>query len=78
MTSLNVLTHLCGSEHGRSEVDGSARLEVELELGLALPVAVRLRDNLALDVVCTKDRLLQFNLSQCLIKIEVTLEVALT
>ena len=63
-----VLTHLCGSKHGRAEIDGSARLEVELELGLTLPVAVWLGDNLALEVVGAEDRLLKFNLSQCLEK----------
>jgi hypothetical protein len=57
-------THLCGSQHGRAEVDGTSGLEVELELGLALPVSVRLRDHFAPNVVGPKDRLLKFNFSQ--------------
>jgi hypothetical protein len=55
---------LCGSQHGRAEVDGTSGLEVELELGLALPISVRLRDDFAPNVVGPEDRLLKLNFSQ--------------
>ena len=40
------------------------RLEVKFELDFALKVAVGLRQNLALDVVCAKDGLFQLHVAK--------------
>ena len=54
--------HLRRLKHGAPEVDGASRFEEELELGLAHEVAVGLRANAPLDVVCAEDGLLQLDL----------------
>ena len=57
-------THLRRPEHGLSEVDGAPRLEVKLELDLALEVSVGLGQHFALDVVCPENGLLQLDVAE--------------
>ena len=65
------LTHLSCPEHGLTKVDGAARLEVQLEFGLAGKVAVGLGADAALDVVGTEDGLLKLDLEQTRVPVEI-------
>lgn len=59
---VNLLTHLCSSQHGLAEIDGTSGFEVKLKSGLANKVAIGLGANFAFDIIGTENRLLQFNL----------------
>ena len=60
----NIFTHLRRPEHGLSEIDCASRLEVKLELDLALKVSVGLSQDFALDVVGPENGLLQLDVAE--------------